>query len=115
MTSSNLEMYRGDDKTFNVTFTDADGNAINLTGATVFLTVKKKQTDPDTAAIIAKKVTSHSQATAGITAVTVTHTDSNVAVGSYYYDIQLVDSNTTVTTITTGAFTIKRDITIGIT
>jgi hypothetical protein len=112
---TNLEMYRGDDKTFNLTFTDSDGDPIDLTDAKVFLTVKRRQTDADSAAIIAKKVTSHSQATGGITAVTVTHTDSAVDVGSYYYDIQLVDSNTDVTTITTGSFTIKRDITIGIT
>jgi len=109
---ADLSMFRGDDKTWNLTFTDSNGTAINLTSATIFLTVKKNTSDADTSAVISKTVTAHTNPTGGISALTVTHTDSAIAIGNYYYDIQLVDSAGSVTTITNGSFTIKRDITV---
>lgn len=109
---ADLEMYRGDDKTINLTFTDSTGSPIDLTSASIFFTVKKFGTDGDSAALISKKVTSHTQATAGLSSITISDIDSNISIGNYKFDIQLVDSASSVTTVTTGSFTIKRDITI---
>jgi hypothetical protein len=112
MASTDLSIYRGDDKTWNLNFTDANGSPIDLTNSVIYFTVKKKTGDLDASAYIAKDITSHSQATGGISAITITDTDSDIAVGTYYYDIQLVDSVGIVTTITTGNFLVLRDITI---
>jgi hypothetical protein len=109
---ADLEMYRGDDKTINLTFTNSAGSPIDLTSASIFFTVKKYSDDADASALISKKVTSHTQATGGLSSVTISDSDSNIAIGNYKFDIQLVDSAGSVTTVTTGSFSIKRDITI---
>jgi hypothetical protein len=109
---ADLSIYRGDDKTWNLTFTDSAGLPIDLTSSVIYFTVKKKTGDLDSAAYIAKNITSHSQATGGISAIALSDTDSDIAIGTYYYDIQLVDSAGSVTTITTGNFLVLRDITI---
>ena len=112
MASNDLSIYRGDDKTWNLTFKDANGDPIDLTDTVIYFTVKKKTADLDSAAYISKNITSHSQATAGLSAIAITDTDSDIAVGTYYYVIQLVDSAGKVTTVTTGNFLVQRDITI---
>lgn len=107
-----LSAYRGDDKTWNLNFTDANGDPIDLTGSTVFFTVKVNKSDPDSDAVISKSQSSHTNPTGGVTSISLTNSDTNVKVGNYYYDFQLVDSAGLVTTILTGIFMIKQDITI---
>jgi len=43
---ANLEIVRGDDRTFTLLFTDSNGVPINITGCTLFFTAKSKDT-PD--------------------------------------------------------------------
>lgn len=46
MGRANLEIVRGDDRTYTLTFTDSAGAAVDITGCTLFFTVKQKAT-PD--------------------------------------------------------------------
>lgn len=108
---TDLSMYRANDKTWTLTFKDGDGTPISLVGATLLFTVKRLPNDADTSALISKRVTTHTNATSGITAVTITNSDSNLAIGNYFYDFKLIDSGGNNTTVTCGSFTIKRDIT----
>lgn len=107
-----LTVFRGDDKVWNLNFTDADGVAYDITSATVFFTVKTNKTDADASALISKDVTSHSSPTDGETMITLTNSDTDIAVGTYYFDIQLVESGGTVTTCVEGQFVVKQDITV---
>ena len=106
-----LSAYRGDDKTWNLNFTDANGDPIDITGSTVFFTVKVNKTDKDSDAIISKDQSSHVDAVNGQTTISLTNSDTDIKVGNYYYDIQLVDSLGIVTTIVVGAFKVKQDVT----
>jgi len=106
-----LSVYRGDDKTWNLNFTDANGDPIDLTGATVFFTIKVNKTDKDSDAIISKDQSSHVDAVNGQTTISLTDSDTDVRVGNYHYDIQLVDSLGIVTTIVVGAFKVKQEVT----
>ncbi len=86
---------RGDNHDIEVTFYESDGvTPVNLTGGAVFFTVNADSEPTDnTDAVIAKKVTSHSDPTDGTTLIELSATDTNIAPGTYYYDIQFVDSN----------------------
>ena len=81
-----------DEEIFNLT--DAmlnSGDVIDLTGATVFFTVKRNLQDTDAQALISKTITSHSSPSTGETSITFTSTDVDY-VGDFYYDVKIKDS-----------------------
>lgn len=113
---ANLTMYRGDDKTWNVFFKDDDDVAIDITGYTVFFTVKKQfgytdaSTDDD--AIIEKDITSHIDPTGGETQLTISAIQTNsVEPEEYIYDLQLKDDGGNILTVVSGSFILKADVT----
>ena len=83
-----LNIVRGDTEDITVTMKDNDGNALDLTGATVWFTAKRHLNDSDAQAIIQKQVTSHTNAVAGETVISLTSGDTAKS-GIYYYDIQV--------------------------
>ena len=107
-----LQVYRGDNKTYDLTFTDSNNTAIDITGYTVFFTVKKNKTDTDANAKISKTITSHTNPTTGQTQISLTSTDTDITVRKYYYDIQIKDVSDRITTVVSDTFEIKQDITI---
>lgn len=86
-----ITLKRGNDRNIKVTVTK-DGNAVDVTGWQVRLTVKKKATDPDASAIISKLVTSIPTPTAGIINIPINAADTeNQKPGSYQFDILVLD------------------------
>lgn len=90
---NNIEVIRDADFSLNVLFKYSDGNPIDLTGSTVFLTVKKR-TDllysNDDKAIIKIEQTNHFDPIGGQTNLSADSEEMNVAAGSYEYDIKIV-------------------------
>lgn len=85
---------RGDNRIINLQFYESDGStAVDLTGGTVYFTVNSSS-DPadDTSAAIQKTATSFTDATAGQHTFTLTHSDTNIDPGTYFYDAQFVDA-----------------------
>jgi hypothetical protein len=78
------------DKTIKVT-SKSTGAAYDLTGKTVFFTMKLLSDDTanDDAAFIKKTITSHTNPTGGITTLALTTTDTNQTVGRYKCDIRI--------------------------
>lgn len=109
---TNLEIFRGDTKSYNLTFVDDDGAAIDLTNATIYFTVKTSPTVVDASASIQKIVTSHTDAVNGLSQVSLTATDTNLTIGTYYYDIQLSLAAGDVITVVSGLFIVKQDVTL---
>lgn len=109
--SSNISVIRGDDVTLTMTFRDSDGNAIDITGGTVFFTVKKRLSQTDAQAAIQKEVTSHSDPTNGQTRVALSKTDTDITPGVYKYDFQLRTAGGSIQSSSAGRFTVKRDVT----
>lgn len=109
-----IEVIRGDDVTLTLTFTDNDGNAIDLTSGTVFFTVKKKASDTDENALIKKNISIFSAPTTGIMNLSLTDEDTDLASGVYYYDVQFIDSAGSVSSVQRDRFTVIKDITIRI-
>lgn len=110
-----IKIIRGDDETIQATFKNSAGVAIDISGYTIFFTVKKEceidiSDSIDATAIIKKKITSHSDPTHGITQIVLTSTDTNQNQGIYYWDLQLV-KNGIVSSTQRGELEITTDIT----
>lgn len=112
MADTQLSVYRGDDKDWNLTFKNSNGVAINLTGSKIFFTVKKNRSDADSVALIKKDVASHVDAVGGLSKISLTHSDTAVDVGIYFFDIQLVDGAGNVATVVAGTFVVTQDVTV---
>jgi hypothetical protein len=104
-----LKFYKENTVNINLVFTGVD-----LTGATVYFTVKPTyDTDPtDGAAIIKKDVTSHTAPTLGKTTIVLTPTDTTVTPGTYGYDIKLKKSTGEESTVSIGQVTIQDTYTL---
>ena len=110
-TQHSFSMYRGDTKSINLTVTDDDGVAVDLTGAEVWLTLKSAVTEADPG-VLQKKVTSHTTPLEGKTSITIDPADTDsVSPDDYLYDIQLKQAAGTISTLLQGAFKIRADIT----
>ena len=90
-----LEIIRGDDVSINFTYKDADGDPIDITGYAIFLTAKTEvdEDDTDADAVISKKVTSHSDPVNGESVITLTDSETDIPLGSYTADIQVIDDS----------------------
>lgn len=108
---SNQSCARGDDWFTDIQFYDENG-PVDITDWTIWLTIKRSQEDEDSAAVYQQEVTSHLDATNGLSRVHITNA-LNLFRGSYYYDIQFKtdDAIPQVGTIMTGQFMFYTDIT----
>jgi hypothetical protein len=110
-TQNNIEVFRGDSFGTQMEFTDDDGVAIDITGWTIFFTIKKKKSDTDDQAVISKTITTFDDPTSGIASVTLTSTETYNLDGTYFYDFQFKDNTGSVSTIVAGGITFLEDIT----
>lgn len=104
---------RGDNRTINLSFKAADGTtAIDLTGGTVYFTVNSSANPADdTSKAFQKSDTSFTDATAGLHTFTLTHNDTNIDPGTYWYDAQFVDSVGNYLSSYRGKFIVQSDTT----
>jgi len=112
---TDLSVIRGDDETIDLTITDDEGDPVDLTGVSLWMTVKSNPADADALAIFQKTigdgitVTSTSDGTATIN-IEDDDTSPLPAPWSGYYDVQLGSSGV-IKTIASGAFAVTADIT----
>lgn len=108
---------RGDTRTVNLTFLQSDGTTpIALTGGTVYFTV---QTPPDpaddsTQLMFQRTAVDATPFTAPLTGqhtFTLTHANTNIDAGTYWYDAQFVDSSGGYVSAYRGKFIVQSDIT----
>jgi hypothetical protein len=116
MASTDIEMYRGDTKSMTLTFKDSAGTSVNITGYSIYFTVKNKLSyvddSADSDAIISSVTTSHTYATSGTSVLTISSSQtSTVTPGKYIYDIQLKDASNNILTVVAGAFILNADVT----
>jgi len=89
-TKQHLTIIQGDSKNYTLTFRDTTGTALDISGWTIFFTVKRCYTDADVDALIRKDVEIPAGGgTSGITTIELTHEDTELLpYGNYYYSIQ---------------------------
>jgi hypothetical protein len=95
MSTNKLTIQKGNPYTAVLTFTDSAGVAYDLTGKTVFFTVKNKEDeeDDDSDALITKNITVHTNAAGGITTLELTALQTDITVGDYEYDLRVYDDS----------------------
>lgn len=103
-----LTITQGDEKAYNLTFTTGD-SPLDITGATLTMTIKRKLNDSEPA--VTKTVTEHTNATAGETTLTLSTTDTDIALGKYYYDMQLSGGTVATKTVLRGSLEITWQVT----
>jgi len=104
---------RGDTRTVNLTFLQSDGiTPINLAGGTVYFTVNSSD-DPtdDTSAAFQKTATSFTDAAKGKHTFTLTHADTDITPGDYWYDAQYTDAVGNYVSSYRGRFVLQSDTT----
>lgn len=110
---TNLTHYRGDTLSRQITITQSDGAALDLTGYTAYFTIKEisDNSADDTNALLAKSWTNHSDPTNGKTILSATSAEMSIDEGTYKYDVQIKSVANVVTTVIAGEITILEDIT----
>lgn len=111
----NIELYRGDNRTFEVTVKDDDGNAVNITGASIKFSVKERISDSgykfQKSSAQASEITITDAANGVYEVYLVPDDTQTLDIGSYEYDSQLTTSTGKVYTVVRGEFTILAEIT----
>ncbi len=111
-TLQNITIYRGDDVTFQITFKDNSGTAVDITGATLYFTAKTNNDDADGSAVIQSSNSTLSDPSNGIGEAVLSNSDTDVTPGKYFYDIQIITAGGEITTAMIGKVTVKQDITL---
>ena len=106
-----LEIKKGATESYEIQILDEDKSPIDITGWTIFFTIKKKKSDTDDQAVISKTITTFDDPTSGIASVTLTSTETYNLDGTYFYDFQFKDNVGSVSTIVAGGITFLEDIT----
>jgi hypothetical protein len=75
-----------------------DGEPINLTGCTVFFTVKRNLQEPDSRALIRVDVSSHTDPVNGVTSIPLTASQCDL-VGDFNYDVKVKYSTGTIESV----------------
>lgn len=107
-----LTLTRRDDKVITFTFYDENGDAINLTGCALYTTVKQSRDDTDANAKIASTLTIATPATSGVATWTIVPADTQYLKGLYFWDVQLKDSSSKISTIINDMIEVVEDVTI---
>lgn len=110
---SQIDIFRGNDHVLDLVFDDGGNpaSAIDITGYTFLFAVKRK-TDikkDDSAALITKDVTTHSDPTNGISEIELTDSDTDLEPDTYIYGVTSVDASGDRQTVKVGDFVITDD------
>ena len=110
MVTKDYNKYRGDDIVLKLTFTKDTGEPHDISGWTVFFTLKSNIDDSDDDAKIIKSFVIIDGAS-GVIQFDLTHEETDELLGAYYYDIQYKDTAGKIGTIQAGEFYFKEDVT----
>lgn len=88
-----------------------NGTVEDITGWTIYFTVKENMQDSDANAKIKKDITVHEDPTNGKTYLRLTKEDTNIDAGSYHYDIKYEDDDGNTGILISGRINITTTVT----
>jgi len=104
-----LELLRKSTKTYELQF-KKDGASVDITGWTVYFTIKEEMEDEDADAKLAKTITSFDNATSGIALIELSIVDTDITAGNYWYSMDFKDDDGNEGTVITGKIKIKEPV-----
>lgn len=111
--NTQISVIRNNDRNLAITVTK-DGAVVDITDWIIYFSVKAKRNDPDSEAIIYKKVEVHTDPTQGESSIAISADDTkDQEVDSYFYDLLFVDDQNKRQSTRTGIFQIVQEITDG--
>ena len=118
-TECDIEKRRGDTKDISILLKDSSGAVLDVSGYTALLTINTSKTpDIDSSPVVGEEIfqasgAPNSPGTDGILRFDFAAFGGSphVAVGSYFYDVQITDTDSEIFTPLIGAFKVKQDIT----
>ena len=109
-TTNSISIYKGDSLDLPVTITDQNGDAYDLTGYVMKMTIKKNK--QDTADAIDTKTATIATPSSGSGTFAFTSSDNDIDNGIYYYDVEIENASTgDVKTVISDRFTVTQDLT----
>ena len=115
MALKKLNLTRGDSDNYTLTFLRPDGTPFNIKNWTVFFTLKKHWSLPDSQASLQKIVSTFSDTTSGTSGsanVPISPSDTeNLDPGDYFFDFAVCTDQDDHFTILKGQFTLEFDVT----
>lgn len=109
-----ISVFRGDDLSLTLYFKDDTGTAIDLTGCTLFTTIKRSIEDADADAVLTPTTSITSPETSGIVTITAPNTDMVALRGQYILDVQIKNVSGKIITPFKSDFYVDEDVTIRI-
>ena len=106
MQNLNLLIPKANDYVINIVRKTAAGAVQDITNYKYFFTAKNAYTDVDASAVISTSISTHSDPTNGVTAITLTAVMTNVTCKDYQYDIKEVTSGSLSHTLCKGTLTV---------
>lgn len=109
-----ITLIRGDDYSIPITITNSDWTAYNLTGCTIRFTARPSSTlydTDDTTAIISKTITSHTTPASWISLITLSNTDTDIAIWEYDYDLQITTATNKIHSSVKWKLNVVQDVT----
>ena len=91
-------------------FRDKYQNEIDITGYTIFVTIKENISDTDDNVVIKKDITSHTNAVAGRSKIEFTPADMSTFVGNFIYSIAIKTDTGNIYTVSEGSVCIKKEL-----
>ena len=107
----NLIIIAGEAVAYALTITTSGGAAQDITGWHIAMTIKRQATDLDAAALLSVLVTSHTNPTGGLSTINLTADQTNIAAGSYAYDIRAKNASGDLISIQYGTMKVIQPVT----
>lgn len=83
----------------------------DISGWTVWFTVKEDINDPDEEAVIQKEITTHTNAQEGVTLLSLSNEDTDIEPDEYHYDIQFTKDDGDRQTVMLGMIEFREGVT----
>ena len=111
-----MQLYRGDNKSFTLHFTDANGDPIDITGWKIYFTMKRTLIQSDAEADLKQDTTEHDDPENGLTSIHLSNGQTDLLEAGelpteYFYDIQVKKTDGSILTVVSGVIKVLSDVT----